>query len=231
MPAKHAERVGGDDRGEDADRAERGVHAAFHAQRRDRAGRIDAHPPFDGQPDLGPRVRVGLAHDELVVERVHLAALVAGHDARRNAGRAHEEREAAGIVLAEALLRLEEEVVIRIARIEQRRLERVGELAVEELEDLLQQLALVGGLARPLPAERDGARVARLVEAQRRLEVRWRQPVAVLVVEVRAHLVALALGHRAAVAHLQVGQRVGARREAARARRARRATSCCAARA
>ena len=69
---------------------------------------------------------VGLAHDELVVDRVHFSALVAGHHARGNSGRAHDEREASRVVLAESLLGVEQEIVVGIARVEQRRLERVG---------------------------------------------------------------------------------------------------------
>ena len=68
------------------------------------------------QPDLGPGVRVRLAHDQVAAERVPVAALVAGDDARRDPGRAHQGRECRGEVPAEALARVEEEIVDRIAR-------------------------------------------------------------------------------------------------------------------
>jgi hypothetical protein len=70
-------------------------------------------------------------------------------------------------VLAEAALGLEQELVVGVALAELRRLQRVGELAVEVLERAVDDLLGVDELRAPLAAERDGARVAALVQAQR----------------------------------------------------------------
>ena len=60
-------------------------------------------------------MRLGLAHDQIVAQRIHLAALVAGHHPSRHAGRAHQEHEGRSVVLAEAAARLEQEFVHRVA--------------------------------------------------------------------------------------------------------------------
>ena len=62
---------------------------------------------------LGPGVRVGLADDHVVAARIDLAALVAGDHARRNPGGAQQHDERAGVVLAEAAPRVEQEAVDR----------------------------------------------------------------------------------------------------------------------
>ena len=108
------------------------------------AGRIDAPPAGARQPDLGPGVGMRLAHDQVAADRIPVAALVAGDDARRDPGRAHQRRECRGVVPAESLARVEQEIVDRIAR-EARRRQRVVELLLaEQLEHRLH----VGGVAR-----------------------------------------------------------------------------------
>ena len=91
-----------------------------------------AHPASTFEPDFGPGVRIRLPHDQIAADRVVLAALIAGDDARGNARGAHHHRERRREVLAEAAPRVEQEVVDRI-RVEPRRLERVEELFVAKL--------------------------------------------------------------------------------------------------
>jgi hypothetical protein len=99
------------------------------ARRGDGRRRVDAHPALAGEPDFGPGVGIGLAHDEVAIDRVELAALIAGDHPRRNAGGAHQEDEGRRVVLAEAAARLEEEFVDRV-RAEQRRQQGVVEVLV-----------------------------------------------------------------------------------------------------
>ena len=56
---------------------------------RDRGHGIDANPPLVREPDLGPRVGVRLANDEVAADTVELAALIAGDDSRREPRGAH----------------------------------------------------------------------------------------------------------------------------------------------
>src|SRR5690606_37981785 len=101
-------------------------HAALDALRRDGGGRVDANPAAAREPDLGARMRIGLPDLPVAVDRVALAALVAGDDAGRDAEGAHQYREGAGIVFAEAGTGAEQEIVDAVAS-QQRRLQRVPE--------------------------------------------------------------------------------------------------------
>ncbi len=133
--------------------------AGVDAHRRRGGGRIDSHPAAAAQEDLGPGVRVGLAHRDDPVHRIDVAALVARDDARRNARRAHQEHECRGEVLAEAGARVEQEVVHRMLA-EQRRLERVGEPAAAQVRDPLgQHVGVRRGRTAPLLRERQSARI------------------------------------------------------------------------
>ena len=117
--------------------------------------------------DFRPGVGVGLAHGDDAVDRVELAPLVAGHDARRDAGRAHEDHERRREVLAEAGLGGEQELVDRVGA-EQRRLERVHVPALaQERDRALQHLGIAGRCRAPLRGERARARVAAFRHAQR----------------------------------------------------------------
>ena len=69
-------------------------------------------------------MRVGLAHDQVVTDPVVFTALIAGYDARRYAGGAHDQREAAGVVLAKAAPGFEQEFVDRVVT-QRRGLQRI----------------------------------------------------------------------------------------------------------
>ena len=56
----------------------------------DRGGGVDAHPALVGQPHLRPGMGIALAHRPEAIDRVALATLVAGDDARRDIGCAHQ---------------------------------------------------------------------------------------------------------------------------------------------
>ncbi len=81
---------------------------------RDCRSGIDAHPAAAGEPNFGPSMRIGLAHDEVIADLIEFAALVAGDDARRHAAGTHQKREAAGVMLAEAALGFEQKVIYAI---------------------------------------------------------------------------------------------------------------------
>src|SRR3546814_3099364 len=66
-------------------------------------------------PDFAPGVRIRLTDDVVAADRISLAALVAGDDARRNAGRAHQECESTAVVFAETASRVEQEFVNAVA--------------------------------------------------------------------------------------------------------------------
>src|SRR5690606_16699714 len=131
--------------------------AALDPLRRDRGGRIDADPAAILEPDLRPRVRVGLPHDVEVAELVQLAAVIAGHDASRHAGRAWHDRERGRVVRAEALAGLEQELVDG-AYAEARRRQRVAErLPAKVVERGPNQRFAAEALRLPAGDERDGA--------------------------------------------------------------------------
>src|SRR5690606_26206663 len=71
-------------------------------------GRVHAYPAAAGQPDLGPGVGIGAAHDPVVAVAVVVAADVAGHHARGDAGRAHQHHERGTEVFAEPGLLFEQ---------------------------------------------------------------------------------------------------------------------------
>src|SRR5690606_18885194 len=65
---------------------DRGAQAALDAARHAVGGRVRAHPAAPLDPGLDPDMGVVLAHREIAVDRIDLAALIAAHDARRYAG-------------------------------------------------------------------------------------------------------------------------------------------------
>jgi len=132
----------------------------------DGAGRIDPHPAAPVQPHLRPGVGIGLAHDEVIAERVEVAALIAGHDARRNSRRAHQERVGRGEMLAEAAMRFEQEVVDRITP-EVGRRECIEEVFPEQVQRRARDRLVVAKVPPPLRRERASPRI----EARRQHEV------------------------------------------------------------
>src|SRR5690606_35890312 len=101
------------------DRTDLARRTALDAFGRDGGGRIDTQPATAGKPDFGPGVRIRLADDPVVVERVSFTALVAGHDAGRYVERTHQHDECRREVLAEAGARIEQELVDRRPRSEE----------------------------------------------------------------------------------------------------------------
>ena len=81
---------------------------------------------FEIDPRLTKDGIIVLMHDE-TIDRIRLAALVAGDDAGRYAGGAHQEDKGRGVVLAEAAPGVEQEVVDRLLA-EQRRLQCVEKI-------------------------------------------------------------------------------------------------------
>ncbi len=137
-----------------------GMRAADHPLRRDRRGRIDAHPAAAVEPHLVPGMRVALAQDPVIGVAVVGAALVAGDHARRNAGGAHQGGERRGVVPAEAAAGVEQEFVDRILA-EHRRLERVEErLCAKHREHRLRVAGVVRMRGAQFAGERRGARIA-----------------------------------------------------------------------
>ncbi|MNN44355.1 hypothetical protein D3C81_1586420 [compost metagenome] len=158
--------------------AQGGVHAFFHTARRHGAGRVHAHPSAPGDPHLGPGVSIRLPDDVVPAQRVVLAALIAHHGARGHAGGAHQEHEAAGVVLAEATAGVEQEAV-HLLLAQRRRGERVGEGRTgEEPQCGLHAPPRVGILRHPAASEFAAARIAfRQRERQRQRAPRqwlWR---------------------------------------------------------
>ena len=113
--------------------------------------------PAAADQGLGPGVRVGLADDQVSAARIDLATLVAGDDARRDAGGAQQHDEGAGVVLAKAAAGVEQEHVDRVA-LEQRRRHRVDEGLVAEVR---KHRAHVVGVVRMPLAQFAGERDAR----------------------------------------------------------------------
>ena len=132
--------------------------AELDARGAHRRGRIDAHPAASGDPHFGPRVRIGIAHQQIAAGRIPPAALIAGDDARRDSGRAHQDDERRCVVLAETLLRREQKIVDRVAA-EQRRIERVGEALVEQVERRAHDRCVVEPLRPPAFGKRARARI------------------------------------------------------------------------
>ena len=97
--------------------AEHVEDAALQAFRRHHRGRIDARPALAVEPDLGPRVRIGLAHDQVFADRVPLAAEISRDDARRNARRAHHRRVRGSEVRAETHASMSNSVVSTESRL------------------------------------------------------------------------------------------------------------------
>ena len=138
---------------------QRGPETAFDARRCDGGSRIEALP-CAGDERFGPRVRIGVTHDHVAPVRVDLSALIAGDDARRNAGGAQQHDERAGVVFAESASRVEQKGVDRIA-CEQRRCQRVGErLLAEPIEHCGDVRAIGDGATFQLAREFDRPRIA-----------------------------------------------------------------------
>ncbi len=128
----HGARPGGDAAADDgvhrrAEHAARRLQAleVADAGRRDGSGRVHAHPAAAREPDFGPGMGVRLPHGPVAVHAIHLAALVARHDACRNAGRAQQHCEGRRDVLAEARLLVEPEGIRRVLGVDAR-LQRVA---------------------------------------------------------------------------------------------------------
>ena len=67
------------------------LDAALDPPGRDRRGRIDPQPAVALDPDFVPGVGVALAQDPVVGEAIERSALIAGDDAGRDAGGAHQQ--------------------------------------------------------------------------------------------------------------------------------------------
>jgi hypothetical protein len=162
--------------------------ATLDTRRTHRRGRIDALPATAVAPDFRPGVRVRLAHEQVTARVAPPAALVAGDDARGNAGRAHEEHERGRVVLAEALARVEQEFVDGIAA-EQRRIQRVGEARVEHRQRALHDGVVVRRFVAPLRGERTCARIRIARQAQQAFALRGGQRGRVYRADRRTHAV------------------------------------------
>jgi hypothetical protein len=179
-------------------------------------GRIHAQPTARGEKDLGPGVRVGLAHGDDAIDRVEIAALVAGDHARRHASRAHQEHEGRGEVLAESGLGREQEFIHRIGA-EQRRLEgiEVAPLA-QESERAGEHIVVAVRAGAPLCGQRERLRVESGRQQQRAaqlarvlLQPRGRG-------DHRRHVIAQPRPHQRAREQLPVGGEAGVFRHARR---------------
>ena len=183
---------------------QRAREAVVHALRHRRRRRIDAHPAAAGEEHLGPCMGVRLAHGDDLVHGVEIAALVAGHHARRDAGRAHEHRKGGGEVLAEAGLGLEEELVHRVGA-EERRLQRIGEASfAKEIECAREHVRVRAAGSAPFLGERHGAPAVPGRQAQRPREQRAAFLARLPGRDCRNHLVAQAAAHRDVGEHLPV---------------------------
>ena len=90
---------------------------------------------------------IGLADHHVAIDGVGFAALVAGDDACRDAGGAHQEDEGRGVVFAEAAARLEEKLIDGVLA-KQRRLQRIYEgFPLEELQRLGCDCGRVGAVS------------------------------------------------------------------------------------
>ena len=139
---------------------------------------------------------IGLPDDDEAVDRIRLAALVAGDDPGRHAGGSHQDDEGGSVVFAEAALGDEQEIIDRMFA-EQRRLQCVSEAgAGKQCQCLLHQpfrvrISLSPGLGQ-LARTRVGVAGEGEVAAQNRLVL---VPIET-VIEDRRQGKALALGDR-----------------------------------
>ena len=138
---------------------QRVVEALFDASRRHRRGRIDAHPAVPLDPDFGPGVGVGLAHDQVVADPIVLAALVAGDDAGRDSGATHDQRKGAGVMLAESAPCAEQEFIDGVAS-QRRRAQGIDVLLLaKHFQDLVADVQRIVESLRQRLAEGYGSRV------------------------------------------------------------------------
>ena len=198
--------------GQRAARANRARKSGVQPQRNGCCGRIDAQPAAAGEEYFGPGVRVRLAHREDPIDRIRIAAEIAGHDARRQPRGAHQEDERGGEMLAESGAGREQELVDRIAP-ERRRLERVREpAAAKKVHRARDDLGLARRSAAPFLGK-----VLRLRVEARRKPHRCAQQQRVLGgirlgVGDRGHLVAQPGAHRSHRKQMPLGREIRARR-------------------
>jgi hypothetical protein len=134
--------------------------AAVDTPRSAGCGWIDALPALSGEPDLGPGMGIGLAHDEGAVHSVDFATLVARDDPRGDAGGTQGDDEGGSEVLAEALAGLEQETV-HIIPTERQGVEGVGQLdGLKVGDDQGRDLTACPRFGAQAGAEGAGARVA-----------------------------------------------------------------------
>ena len=106
-------------------------------------------------------MRIRLAYDHVAAVRIDFAALVAGHDARRNAGRPQQHDERACIVLTKSAARLEQELIDRLA-FEQWCRQRINErLVAVELKHCVDERGVIRNLGAKVAREFDAAPIAR----------------------------------------------------------------------
>ena len=146
------------------------------AGERDRRGGIERLPADAGEVDLGPRVRVALAHDELAGERVAVPGHEAGREPRRDPDAARHHHEAARDLLAPADARAEQEVVDDVDALRrERRVERVPHVRAEPRFDRAGSCrrssardAVICARERAAPGRSSTRRLRELVDAPRR---------------------------------------------------------------
>ena len=131
----------------------------------DRRRGIDAHPaaPFD--PHLVPGMRIALPHYPIICESIESSALIAGHDTRRYARRAHQHGERRGIVFAEPAFGIEQKLIHGIVRELGRRQRVVERLLSEHGENGAHVVHVVRVSAAQSLCELQGARIAIRPEA------------------------------------------------------------------
>ena len=117
--------------------------AEFDALRCHGCCRIKANPAASFEPHFGPGVRIGLAHDHVVADRIHFAALVAEHNACGNAGCSHHDGKCGCVVLAKTTARFEQKTIYRVST-ERRRFKCVIELFVVKAREYGGDVGAVG---------------------------------------------------------------------------------------
>ena len=194
---------------------EGGVESALDPVGRHGGGRVDARPALIVEPDLGPGMRVALAHDPVVAERIQFAALIAGNHTRRHPGRAHQNDEGAGIVFAETPPAEEQEIIDAVFA-QERWLERVEERLLAKVEQgALDDGAVIPGFGGPLPGQCEAARIA-LRQGQRAGAGRFTEPLGVKpIVEMGVDPIAQTLRDWRSCQPLQVGAKHGLQRRQA----------------